>query len=107
MAAEAVRRARDGGGPSLLDCHLNRYYGHFEGDAQTYRGSDEVKKLRADQDCIVRFSNLVTKSGDAAESDLAAIDHEVLELIEGAVAGAKSAPKPEAEDLLTDVYVSY
>jgi pyruvate dehydrogenase E1 component alpha subunit len=105
--AEAVRRARDGGGPSLLDCHLNRYYGHFEGDAQTYRGSDEVKKLRADQDCIARFSKLVTKSGDVAESDLAAIDHEVLELIEGAVAGAKSAPKPEAEDLLTDVYVSY
>ena len=55
-AGEAVGRARDGGGPSLLDCQLNRYYGHFEGDAQTYRGPDEVKKLRADHDCIARFS---------------------------------------------------
>ncbi len=106
-AGQAVQRARDGGGPSLLDCQLNRYYGHFEGDAQTYRGSDEVKKLRADLDCIARFSKLVTDSGDVAESELAAIDQEVLELIEGAVADAKSAPKPAAEDLLTDVYVSY
>ncbi len=106
-AGEAVQRARDGDGPSLLDCQLNRYYGHFEGDAQTYRGSDEVKNLRADQDCLVRFSKFVTESGDVAESDLAAIDQEVLELIEGAVADAKSAPKPAAEDLLTDVYVSY
>jgi len=106
-AGEAVQRARDGGGPSLLDCQLNRYYGHFEGDAQTYRGSDEVKNLRADQDCLVRFSKFVTESGDVAESNLAAIDQEVLELIEDAVADAKSAPKPAAEDLLTDVYVSY
>jgi len=106
-AGEAVQRARDGDGPSLLDCQLNRYYGHFEGDAQTYRGSDEVKNLRADQDCLVRFSKFVTESGDVAESDLAAIDQEVLELIEDAVADAKSAPKPAAEDLLTDVYVSY
>ena len=106
-AGEAIQRARDGGGPSLLDCQLNRYYGHFEGDAQTYRGQDEVKKLRAEHDCIARFSKRVTETGALAESDLAAIDQEVLELIERSVADAKSAPKPGAEELLTDVYVSY
>ena len=106
-AGEAVQRARDGGGPSLLDCQLNRYYGHFEGDAQTYRGPDEVKNIRAANDCIVRFSKRVTDTGDLAESELAAIDQEVLALIEDAVADAKSASKPDAEELLTDVYVSY
>ena len=106
-AGEAVRRARDGQGPSLLDCQLNRYYGHFEGDAQTYRGPDEVQRLRADQDCIVRFSKTVTETGDLAESDLAAIDQQVFELIEDAVGAAKSAPRPDAKELLTDVYVSY
>jgi pyruvate dehydrogenase E1 component alpha subunit len=106
-AGEAIQRARDGGGPSLLDCQLNRYYGHFEGDAQTYRGTDEVKKLRADQDCIVRFAKRVTETGMLAESELEAIDQEVFDLIESAVADAKSAPKPAAEELLTDVYVSY
>ncbi len=106
-AGEAVQRAREGGGPSLLDCQLNRYYGHFEGDAQTYRGLDEVKKHRADRDCIARFFKRVTETGELVESELAAIDHKVLELIENAVADAKSAPKPKAEELLTDVYVSY
>ena len=106
-AGEAIQRARDGGGPSLLDCKLNRYYGHFEGDAQTYRGTDEVKKLRADQDCIVRFAKRVTETGMLAGSELEAIDQEVFDLIESAVADAKSAPKPAAEELLTDVYVSY
>ena len=106
-AGEAVQRARDGGGPSLLDCQLNRYYGHFEGDAQTYRGPDEVKKLRADHDCIARFSKRVTETGELTESELEVVDQEVLQLIENVVADAKSAPKPEPEKLLTDVYVSY
>jgi len=106
-AGEAIGRARDGGGPSLMDCQLNRYYGHFEGDAQTYRGSDEVKKLRSDHDCITRFSSRVTENGELEESELTAIDQDVLKLIEDAVTAAKSAPKPAAEELLTDVYVSY
>jgi TPP-dependent pyruvate/acetoin dehydrogenase alpha subunit len=106
-AGEAIGRARDGGGPSLMDCQLNRYYGHFEGDAQTYRGPDEVKKLRSDHDCIARFSSRVTENGELEESELTAIDQDVLKLIEDAVTAAKSAPKPAAEELLTDVYVSY
>ena len=32
-AGEAIRRAREGGGPTLIECKVNRYYGHFEGDA--------------------------------------------------------------------------
>jgi pyruvate dehydrogenase E1 component alpha subunit len=106
-AGEAVERAREGAGPSLLDCQLNRYYGHFEGDAQTYRGPDEVLQVRADHDCLVRFSKRVVESGELEEAALQAIDQQVLELIEDAVASAKSAPKPAAEELLTDVYVSY
>ena len=83
---ELLEYVRAGNGPAAVEFDTERFYGHFEGDAQTYRGSDEVKNLRADQDCLVRFSKFVTESGDVAESDLAAIDQEVLELIEGAVA---------------------
>ena len=106
-AGEAIERARRGGGPSLLDCQVNRYYGHFEGDAQTYRGPDEAKKLRSNRDCIAIFVERVTEAGDLSASELKGIDREIAELIEDAVAEAKSAPKPEPADLLTDVYVSY
>jgi len=106
-AGEAIERARGGGGPTLLDCQLDRYYGHFEGDAQTYRGEEEVEKLRNRQDCLVRFSQTVTESGEVAHAELDAIDVEVNDLIEDAVTKAKAAPDPDASDLLADVYVTY
>ncbi len=36
-AGEIIRRARTGGGPALLECKMVRFFGHFEGDAQTYK----------------------------------------------------------------------
>ncbi len=106
-AGAAVQRAREGGGPSLIECKVNRYFGHFEGDAQTYRAKDEVKKLRETKDCIKNFARRAISSELAAEEDLAAIDQQVASLIEDAVAEAKGAPRPGPEELETDVYVSY
>src|SRR5919202_409004 len=59
-AGEAIRRAREGGGPSLIECKVNRYYGHFEGDQQTYRGPNEVDDLRRTRDCLDAFARRVT-----------------------------------------------
>jgi pyruvate dehydrogenase E1 component alpha subunit len=106
-AGEAIQRARRGGGPSLIECKVNRYFGHFEGDAQTYRAPDEVKNLRQSRDCIDNLRRRVMALGLGDGDDFARIDREVAGLIEDAVVQAKRAPKPEAADLLTDVYVSY
>ncbi len=106
-AGEAISRAREGGGPTLIECKVNRYFGHFEGDAQTYRAEDEVARLREDRDCIKNFAQSVTAAGLVEEAELATIDAEVASLIEGAVMEAKASPKPGPEALLTDVYVSY
>ena len=88
-------------------CIRDSYYGHFEGDAQTYRPKDEVKNLRETKDCLVKFQNKVTSDGIIDASELDAIDKNVMKLIEESVVEAKSAPKPAKEELLTDVYVSY
>jgi pyruvate dehydrogenase E1 component alpha subunit len=106
-AAEIIKRARGGGGPSLLECKMVRFYGHFEGDAQAYRGPNEVEGLRANRDCIKIFSRRVIDAGVIEQSELEAIDREVLGKIEDAVLSANEAPLPAAKDLLTDVYVSY
>ncbi len=106
-AGEAVKRARDGSGPTLIEVKLNRYYGHFEGDAQTYRGKDEVKNLRATRDCLDLFRAKVTSAKLVEDSELDAIDSDVGALIDDAVDKAKAAPRPPADELLTDVYVSY
>jgi pyruvate dehydrogenase E1 component alpha subunit len=84
-----------------------RFYGHFEGDAQTYRAKGEVEDLRAHRDCIRTFSKRVIEASALSLSEIEAVDSEVRSLIEDAVASAKTAPLPGARDLLTDVYVSY
>ena len=106
-AGEVIRRAREGGGPSLLECKMIRFFGHFEGDAQTYRASGEVDDIRANQDCLKSFSKTVTASGVLSQADLEACDTDVLSLIEEAVSTAKAAELPTEADLLTDVYVNY
>ncbi|MFW9265928.1 thiamine pyrophosphate-dependent dehydrogenase E1 component subunit alpha [Pseudomonas sp. NR3] len=106
-AGAAVERARAGEGPSLIEVKLTRYYGHFEGDAQTYRAPDEVKHFRENQDCLMQFRERTTRAGLLTVEQLEQIDKEVQMLIENAVYKAKSDPKPAASDLLTDVYVSY
>ncbi len=106
-AGEAIRRAREGGGPTLIECKVNRYFGHFEGDSQKYRGENEVENIRKEKDCLMLFRNRVTSAGLAEESDLDEIDEEVKSLIDEAVEEAKAAADPSEDQLLTDVYVSY
>ena len=106
-AGEVIRRAREGGGPSLLECKMVRFFGHFEGDAQTYRGEGENEHNREHRDGLKMFRARVTEAGVVDGSELDAIDSEVLAAIDQAVEQAVAAPLPGAADLTTDVYVNY
>jgi pyruvate dehydrogenase E1 component alpha subunit len=106
-AGEAIRRAREGGGPSLIECKVNRYFGHFEGDAQIYRAANEVEELRKEKDCLNLFAERVTSAGLVEQDELQKVDEEVKALIDEAVEEAKAAHGPTEDQLLTDVYVSY
>jgi pyruvate dehydrogenase E1 component alpha subunit len=106
-AGAAIRRARNGDGPSLIEVKFMRFYGHFEGDQQTYRGTGEVQNLRETNDCLKQFAERASAGGDISRAELKQIDRESLALIDEAVRCAKADPKPTADDLLTDVYVSY
>ena len=104
---EAAERARSGGGPSLIEHKLDRFYGHFEGDNQSYRAKDEVKNLREDACCIKRFKATVRSQIGVTDDQLSTIDAEVAKLINDAVSFAESSPEPDESDLLTDVYIKY
>lgn len=106
-AGAAIERARAGEGPSLIEVKLTRYYGHFEGDAQTYRAPDEVKHYRETRDCLMQFRERTTRAGLLQASALDTIDAEVEACIDEAVVRAKADPKPSPADLLSDVYVAY
>ncbi|MFK7890346.1 MAG: thiamine pyrophosphate-dependent dehydrogenase E1 component subunit alpha [Granulosicoccus sp.] len=106
-AGEVIERARNGGGPSLMHVKLNRFFGHFEGDAMTYRGEGEVARLRDEKDSLKIFKDRVTAENLLDAKDLDQIDTEVAKLIDDSVKESVSAAPPGAEKLATDVYVNY
>jgi pyruvate dehydrogenase E1 component alpha subunit len=105
-AGEAIERARAGGGPSLLHVRLNRFYGHFEGDAMTYRLPEEIAAAKRN-DPIDIFRQRVVEASLLDAKDLDHTDREVAAEVERCLMAAKAAPMPGEADLLTDVYVSY
>ena len=104
---ELLDHVRAGGGPAAVEFDTERFYGHFEGDPQRYRGDGELDRIRAERDCLKNFREKVTQAGLLEGKELDAIDAEALAAIEAAVEEARSAARPTAEDVLTDVYVSY
>lgn len=96
-----------GNGPAAVEFDTERFFGHFEGDPQRYRGPGELDRIREFRDCLKNFRKNVTDAGLLEHADLDALDAEVLAVIEESVAQAKAAERPTAEDVLTDVYISY
>ena len=96
-----------GNGPAAVEFDTERFFGHFEGDPQRYRGPGELDRIREERDCLKKFRESVTQAKLLAGEDLDKIDAEVLEAIEESVRQAKAADRPTAEDVLTDVYISY
>jgi acetoin:2,6-dichlorophenolindophenol oxidoreductase subunit alpha len=107
VAGEMIERARNGGGPSLLHVRLNRYYGHFEGDAQTYRVDGEVDRVKSSMDALDIFRQRVVEAKLLEAQDLTGIDKTVKGEIDKVMVDAKAAPQPTEADLMTDIYVRY
>ncbi len=106
-ARAAVERARSGQGPSVVVAHAVRFYGHHEGDAQSYRAKGEGQSMRTTHDCLSRFAQRVLADGTLAANDMADIDAQIRNELDAAVQAARAAPRPVAADVLTDVYASY
>lgn len=100
---EAVRRARLGEGPSLIECKTYRWRGHFEGDACTYRCVEELNEWMA-KDPLPRFAAKLVEAGLATAKELEAITAETQKAVDEAVAFAEASPFPEPSELLDDVY---
>lgn len=106
-AEEAIAAIRNGEGPRFIHIEFTRYYGHFEGDASSYKPPHEVKDERRYLDALKFFRARTTGGKMLKIEDLDAIDAEIETLIDEAVVEAKAAPVPDLSTLTTDVYLSY
>jgi pyruvate dehydrogenase E1 component alpha subunit len=104
---ELLDYVRAGNGPAAIELDTERFYGHFEGDPQRYRGPGELDRIRAERDALKIFRARVGDAGLLDPADLDAIDAEVAQLIEEAVTEARAAPPPDPASVAEDVYVDY
>lgn len=104
---EVLDHVRAGNGPAAVEFDTERFFGHFEGDPQRYRGPGEIERIRETRDCLKKFREQVTAAQLLADADLDQVDADVLAQIDQAVADARSAARPTPEDVLADVYISY
>ena len=100
-AGRAVERARSGGGPSLIEIHTVRLWGHFEGDAQAYR--DDMDRL-SDRDPIPAYADELVRDGVISAGDIDSIATEAKARVAEAIEFAKSSPIPSGKDVSRYVF---
>jgi pyruvate dehydrogenase E1 component alpha subunit len=102
-AKKAIQKAREGGGPTLIECKTYRFVGHHEGDPGTdYRTREEVKQWK-DRDPLKISRKLLLDLG-VDEKELQAVDQEVESLIDRAVEFAQGSPEPSPESVNDHVF---
>ena len=106
VAGEAIKRARAGEGPTLIEAQTYRYMGHFGADNPLGYRTEEEEAYYRSKDCIDALKAHILSSG-IAEEELDGLDEKAVEAVEAAVRFALESPFPEVEALYEDVYVSY
>ena len=102
-AAEAVQRARDGEGPTLLNMVTYRLGGHYVGDAEVYRDASEVEEYRG-RDPIQRWEETLAERGWLDSESRAAVYQEAAAAVRDAEERAESGSLPDPESALDDVF---
>jgi pyruvate dehydrogenase E1 component alpha subunit len=101
-AGEAVRRARAGEGPTLLEARTFRFHGHLMGDTQVYMPKD-LLAAAMEADPVKRLRAALLRLG-VSEERLAQVDREARAEVDDASSFAFDAPLPGPDQLMTDVY---
>ncbi len=102
--SRAVKRAREKGGPTLLEIKTYRYRGHSVSDPQKYRSKDEVEEYK-DKDPIEVVLKTIFANNFATEDEIKLINDRVDQAVNASVKFAEESPWPDDSEVLKDVYV--
>jgi pyruvate dehydrogenase E1 component subunit alpha len=99
----AVKRAREGDGPTLLELKTYRYKGHSISDPQKYRTKDEVEEYKG-RDPLHQVLKTIYEKKYATEQEIAAIDKRVEDAVNQSVKFAEESPWPNDDEVYKDIY---
>lgn len=100
---KAIKHAREGNGPMILEMKTYRYRGHSMSDPAKYRTRDEVKEIRDERDPIDQVKERLIEEGWADQDSLKAIDKEIKAIVSDSADFALESPEPDPSELYTDV----
>ncbi|HEX6180056.1 MAG TPA: pyruvate dehydrogenase (acetyl-transferring) E1 component subunit alpha [Chitinophagaceae bacterium] len=100
----AVKRAREGDGPTLLELKTYRYKGHSISDPQKYRTKEEVEEYKQ-RDPVELVLNTIKEKKFATEEEINAINKEINDIVDESVRFAEESPWPNDDEVLKDIYV--
>lgn len=102
--ARAVKRAREGGGPTLLEMKTYRYKGHSISDPAKYRTKEELEEYRG-KDPITLVLKTIKENDIASDEEVTEIDERINKVVEDSVKFAEESPWPADDEVLKDVYM--
>lgn len=104
-AKEAYEIARNGGGPTFIECKTMRMHGHSEHDSAKYVPRELLEEWKK-KDPLLRMETYFVENEVAKKEELDSIDLQVKKEIEEAEAFAEKSPYPEPEDVLRGLYAT-
>jgi acetoin:2,6-dichlorophenolindophenol oxidoreductase subunit alpha len=102
---DALQRARDGGGPTFLECVTFRFRGHYFGDRMAYIPKEQMASALA-ADPVPRFRNRLANTGICSQDELDRIEEDAAQIVEAALSAVMSADSPSIDELDRDVYAT-
>jgi TPP-dependent pyruvate/acetoin dehydrogenase alpha subunit len=100
---EALKRAREGGGPTFVECVTFRFRGHYFGDKAPYIPEAQLTEALA-ADPVPRFRSHLIDSGVCSQDDVDRIERDASEAVEAALKTVMAAESPSIAELERDIY---
>lgn len=101
----AVKRARDGKGPTLIEAETYRFYGHHLQDAQAYRDKEESNHYRKTKDPLANFKKKLLKEKIISREKIDYMEKDIENEIEDALIYAKESPLPVLDQYLDEIKI--
>jgi pyruvate dehydrogenase E1 component alpha subunit len=100
---KAVKRARDGKGPSLIEAKTYRFYGHHPNDPAEYRTKEESEYYKKEKDPLINFKKVMIREKIITKKEIENMEKNIVEKVENAVDFAHTSPEPELAVFLEEV----
>jgi pyruvate dehydrogenase E1 component alpha subunit len=103
VVQRAVKRAREGNGPTLIEAKTYRFGGHHPNDPAEYRDKKEADYYKKEKDPVINFKKKLIDEKIISENDIEVIEKGIMKEVEDSVKFAEESPEPQLDKFLEEV----